>query len=331
MKWTFFLLASSWSGVALAAAAAQKQQDNAPEALVPQQNDNNGSASAQEADFARNSTAGVVAAEGNKAANATASIGNNNNSTNNDNIGNENDNDKDDKNGEGNLVEQINGQNCINVAAMQNIELVSLQCSLSLLSTLGSFPRDTYGTVVIKKSMQPADLFPTNSPSQVDLASIQLGGGLGLNLGSVDLGNQLSVAQGILALMSHFCLGGAVDARALLDLGADGQVQMLLQLAQLAQLQSRGALDVVGAQDLIQSNVLLGGSQLNVLSLGASRFFLLFLARPFVQPYFPTTPHWSSTGTGPARAPSMMRHGSFFFFSFPNIPPPPTLPGSTLL
>lgn len=129
--------------------------------------------------------------------------------------------------------------------------------------------------------MQPANLFPTNSPSQVDLASIQLGGGglaLGLNnLGSVDLGNQLSVAQGILALMNHFCLGGAVDARALLALGADGQVQMLLRLAQLAQLQSRGALDVAGAQDLIQSNVLLGGSQLNVLNLGASHFFFFFL------------------------------------------------------
>lgn len=130
MKWTFFLLASSWSGVALAAAAAQNQQDNAPEALVPQQNNNNnnnnnGSASAQEADVARNSTAGVVATEGNKVANATANIGNNNNSTKTDNIGNEDDNDKDDKNGGGNLVEQINGQNCINVAAMQNIEFVS--------------------------------------------------------------------------------------------------------------------------------------------------------------------------------------------------------------
>lgn len=140
--------------------------------------------------------------------------------------------------------------------------------------------------------MQSANLFPTNSPSQVDLASIQLGdggGALGLNnLGSVDLGNQLSVAQGILALMNHFCLGGAVDARALLALGADGQVQMLLQLAQLAQLQSRGALDVVGAQDLIQSNVLLGGSQLNVLNLGASRFsFFLLLPVLLSNPTLP--------------------------------------------
>lgn len=89
------------------------------------------------------------------------------------------------------------------------------------------------------------------------------------------------MAQGILALMNNFCMGNAVNVNALLGLGLDGQVQMLLELAQLAQLQSLGFMNVLGAQNLIQSNLLFG-NQLNALNIGASSsllfFFILWLS-----------------------------------------------------
>lgn len=75
------------------------------------------------------------------------------------------------------------------------------------------------------------------------------------------------MAQGILALMNSFCLANVVNFNALLSVGIDNQVQMLLELAQLAQLQSLGFLNVVGVQNLIQSNLLFG-NELNVFNIG---------------------------------------------------------------
>lgn len=116
----------------------------------------------------------------------------------------------------------------------------------------------------IRVSKWSADQDFHDSASQVDLASINLGL---LNLGSLNLQDQISVAQGILALMNSFCLGNAVNINALLSLGLNNQVQMLLELAQLAQLQSLGFLNVFGVQSLIQSNLLFG-NQLNAFNLG---------------------------------------------------------------
>lgn len=88
------------------------------------------------------------------------------------------------------------------------------------------------------------------------MSSINLGL---LNLGSIDLEDQFSVASGILGLMNSFCLGSSIGLDSLLGLDINDEVDMFLQLAQLAQLQSLGFLDVLGAQNLIQSNLLFGG------------------------------------------------------------------------
>lgn len=89
----------------------------------------------------------------------------------------------------------------------------------------------------------------------------------GLNLGSINLADPISLAFGIDQLMNSFCLGGIVDLNTLLALGVQNQQQMFLELAQLAQLQQLGVLNVFGAQNLIQSNLLFGGA-FNILNAG---------------------------------------------------------------
>lgn len=69
------------------------------------------------------------------------------------------------------------------------------------------------------------------------------------------------MAQGIFALMNNFCLAQALDLNAVLGLGLNGEVDMFLELAQLAQLESLGFLNAIGAQNLILSNVLFSGDQ----------------------------------------------------------------------
>lgn len=91
----------------------------------------------------------------------------------------------------------------------------------------------------------------------------------GLNLGSINLADPVSLAFGINGLMNNFCLGGIVDLNTLLALGVQQQQQMFLELAQLAQLQQLGVLNVFGAQNLIQSNLLFGGA-FNILNAGES-------------------------------------------------------------
>lgn len=68
------------------------------------------------------------------------------------------------------------------------------------------------------------------------------------------------MAGGILALMNNFCLGQAVGLNNILGLGLNNEVDMFLQLAQLAQLESLGFLNVGGVQSLIGSNILSGGN-----------------------------------------------------------------------
>lgn len=81
------------------------------------------------------------------------------------------------------------------------------------------------------------------------------------------------MAEGILALMNSFCLAQVVDLSAVLGLGIDDEVDMFLELAQLAQLESLGFLNVLGAQNLIESNLLFNGNE-DVLNIGES--FLRF-------------------------------------------------------
>lgn len=80
----------------------------------------------------------------------------------------------------------------------------------------------------------------------------------------------MAVAEGILALMNSFCLSQAVDLNALLGLGLNDQVDMFLELAQLAQLESLGFLNVFGVQNLLESNLVFNNNQLDVLNIGKS-------------------------------------------------------------
>lgn len=105
--------------------------------------------------------------------------------------------------------------------------------------------------------------------ASVNLAGINMGS---FNLGSINLEDPLAVGEGILALMNNFCLGQAVNLNAVLGLGINGEVGMFLELAQLAQLESLGFLNVAGAQNLILSN-LLNGNQ-GVFNLG--KLMILF-------------------------------------------------------
>lgn len=91
----------------------------------------------------------------------------------------------------------------------------------------------------------------------------------GLNLGSVNLADPISLAFGIDTLLNGFCLGQLVDLNSLLALGVNNEAQMFLELAQIAQLQSIGLLNGFGAQNLIQSNLLFGGA-FNVFNSGRS-------------------------------------------------------------
>lgn len=91
----------------------------------------------------------------------------------------------------------------------------------------------------------------------------------GLNLGSINLADPISLAFGIDSLMNSFCLGGILDLNTLLALGVQQQQQMFLELAQLAQLQQLGLLNTFGAQNLIQSNLLFGGA-FNIFNAGES-------------------------------------------------------------
>lgn len=102
------------------------------------------------------------------------------------------------------------------------------------------------------------------SAQSINLAALNLGL---FNLGSVNLQDQLAVAEGILALMNSFCLSQAIDLNSLLGLGLDDQVDMFLELAQLAQLESLGFLNVFGVQNLIESNLVLSNDQQDILNL----------------------------------------------------------------
>lgn len=105
----------------------------------------------------------------------------------------------------------------------------------------------------------------------------------GLNLGSINLADPISLAFGIDQLMNGFCLGQLVDVNTLLALGLQNQQQMFLELAQIAQLQQLGLVNVFGAQNLVQSNLFFGGA-FNILNAGRFSLFSAFLPPRLEQP-----------------------------------------------
>jgi hypothetical protein len=93
----------------------------------------------------------------------------------------------------------------------------------------------------------------------LNLGDLNVGG---LNLGNVDLGNQDVVAEAILAMLGGFCLGNALDLNNILNFGADNDVDLFFQLAQLMQLEQLGFLNLGGIQNLFNKGSVLGGFNL---------------------------------------------------------------------
>ncbi|KAJ9138840.1 hypothetical protein NKR23_g8187 [Pleurostoma richardsiae] len=103
----------------------------------------------------------------------------------------------------------------------------------------------------------------------LDLSNLNLGD---VNLGSIDLSDANSLASGIELIMNSLCLGNLIDVNSLLGLGLNNELQLFLQMAQLAQLEALGFLSVGSIQSLIQSNLLFGGGFSNVNSLNLGNF-----------------------------------------------------------
>lgn len=191
------------------------------------------------------------AAQGGEA-NADAGKDNNNNNNNNSEDNNQDNNNQEDNNQDINandVIQVQNGQQCVNLDALNDPK-----CVFTL--RVPSCPPHQTNTV-LHHSFDPASL---------NLGNMQVNGGL--NLGSINLADPVSLAFGIDQLMNNFCLGQLVDLNTLLALGVQNQQQMFLELAQIAQLQQLGLVDVFGAQNLIQSQLLFGGGAGNVLNAG---------------------------------------------------------------
>lgn len=81
----------------------------------------------------------------------------------------------------------------------------------------------------------------------------------GLNMGNIDLNDQEALAQGILSMLAGFCLNNVLNQNNILNLGLNNELELFLELAQLAQLQQLGFLSGTGIRGLFNSGALLGG------------------------------------------------------------------------
>lgn len=158
---------------------------------------------------------------------------------------NNNENNNEENNAANEVIQIQNGQQCVNLEAVNDPKYVSIFS-----------PRVI--PIRLTRSSHSFD------PASLNLGNMQLGG---LNLGSINLADPISLAFGIDSLMNGFCLGQLLDVNTLLALGLQNQQQMFLELAQIAQLQQLGLVDVFGAQNLIQSNLFFGGA-FNILNAG---------------------------------------------------------------
>ncbi|KAL1840696.1 hypothetical protein VTJ49DRAFT_191 [Mycothermus thermophilus] len=122
----------------------------------------------------------------------------------------------------------------------------------------------TAGSTTIGDSIPDASL-NANDPSSnffrnpADLNLDELAAVSGVDLGSVNLNDQGVVTETIFAMLTgFFCLGDTLSLEQVRGLGLDADVQLLLLLAQLAQLELRGLLDFAGAQGVMRSSVVKG-------------------------------------------------------------------------
>jgi hypothetical protein len=153
------------------------------------------------------------------------------------------------------------------------MKTLTLLLSAGLASASAHYPRqngtenfNVSSTDTSSVGVDSSSSFDTNSFNvndfdlgDLDLNGLEIGG---FNLGSVDLGNQDVIAEAILAMLGDFCLGNALSLNNILSFGFNNDVDLFFQLAQLAQLEQLGFLDLGGIQSLFQSGQVLGGFNL---------------------------------------------------------------------
>jgi hypothetical protein len=149
------------------------------------------------------------------------------------------------------------------------MKTLALLLSAGLASASVHFPRQNGTNNLNVSSSSTASSVGVDSSSSFNVNDFNLGDlnldGLeigGFNLGSVDLGNQDVIAEAILAMLGDFCLGNALSLNNILSFGFNNDVDLFFQLAQLAQLEQLGFLDLGGIQSLFQSGQVLGGFNL---------------------------------------------------------------------
>jgi hypothetical protein len=86
-----------------------------------------------------------------------------------------------------------------------------------------------------------------------DPASLGLGNVAGVNLGQLDFSNQNDIAAAILAMMNALCLGNLFNQNSILALGQNNDLALLLELAQLMQLEQLGFINLFDVQSLLAS------------------------------------------------------------------------------
>jgi len=84
----------------------------------------------------------------------------------------------------------------------------------------------------------------------------------GIDMSNIDLSNGNDLANAIGQLMNNLCLGGAFDLNSILNLGVGNELELFLQMAQLAQLVNLGFLGVGDVASLFNAGNLFGNAAL---------------------------------------------------------------------
>lgn len=125
--------------------------------------------------------------------------------------------------------------------------------------------KSSVATILLSASLGWAQGFfdqgaPQPSIGVNGVGNIGIGNVNGQQCLNADMNNGQDLAILILSLMDSFCMGGQMNLDQVLGLGVGNEQQMFQQLAQLAQLNSQGFMDLGTVQSLIQSNLLFGGA-----------------------------------------------------------------------
>ncbi|CRK44260.1 hypothetical protein BN1723_000946 [Verticillium longisporum] len=99
---------------------------------------------------------------------------------------------------------------------------------------------------------------PAEAPAPVEEAAPEILGGGGRGRGD-NKGQQAALTQAIVQLTQAMGLGGILNLNGLANIGVGQELQLLLQLQQIAQIQSAGFITQVDIVGLLQQNQLFGG------------------------------------------------------------------------